>query len=95
MLGTLYHRSTFSITFGMSTKLGDRVYANTNLMVHDHAFVAIGSNVKIGLGVGLLTEGHPVDTQERAEGSCTGKSILIGDNVWIGANVGVLGGVRI
>jgi acetyltransferase-like isoleucine patch superfamily enzyme len=59
----------FSITFGMNTKLGDRVCANTNLMIHDHALVVIGSNVKIGLGVGLLTEGHPVDNQERAEGA--------------------------
>jgi serine acetyltransferase len=79
----------------MNAKVGDRVYANTNLMIQDHAFVVIGSNVKIGLGVGLLAEGHPVDTQERAEGSCTAKSIVIGDDVWIGATVRVLGGVRI
>jgi serine acetyltransferase len=79
----------------MNTKLGDKVYANTNLTIHDHTFVVIGSNVKIGPGVGLLTGGHPVDTQERAEGSCTAKPIVIGDDVWIGANVRVLGGVRI
>jgi maltose O-acetyltransferase len=79
----------------MNTKLGDKVYENTNLMIYDYAFVVIGSNVSIGLGVCLLTKGHPVDTQERAEGCCTAKSIVIGDDVWIGANVRVLGGVRI
>ena len=97
MLGSVGHSCTieppFSITFGMNTKLGDIVYANGNLLIHDHAFVVIGSMVKIGPGVSLLTEGHPIDTEERAEGSVHAKPITIGDKVWIGANVRVLGGV--
>ncbi len=65
------------------------------MRIHDHAFVVIGNNVRLGPGVSLLTEGHPPDAVVRRAGVVFAKPITIGDDVWIGANGLVLGGVTV
>ena len=42
-----------------------------------------------------VTPGHPIDEEVRNAGVEFGKSIHIGDNVWIGGNTVVNPGVRI
>ena len=49
----------------------------------------------IAPGVCLACAGHPIDAAQRNEGICTSKAITIGDDVWIGANSTVCGGVTI
>jgi acetyltransferase-like isoleucine patch superfamily enzyme len=48
----------------------------------------------IGPGVTLLTAGHPVEPGERFDGITTAP-VVIGSNVWIGANATITPGVRI
>ena len=47
----------------------------------------------IAPGVCIACAGHPIDVAQRNEGICTSKAITIGDDVWIGANSTVCGGV--
>ena len=106
LLGSLSHfarpelskaaiEAPFHITFGFNTKVGSHFYGNANLRIHDHAFVVIGNQVRVGPNVSLLTEGHDVDIILRRDGYVTAKPIIVEDDVWIGAGVTVLGGVTI
>ena len=54
--------------YGSNIRLGDRVYANFNLVVLDCAAVTIGNDVLIGPNVGIYTAGHPVDPGLRRQG---------------------------
>ena len=84
-------------------RLDENFFANFNLVVMDDARVFIGDNVCIGPNVSLLATNHPLLPQERLglseEGRMTmaefAEDIHIGNNVWIAANVAVLGGVHI
>ena len=59
--------------YGSNIRLGDRVYANFNLVVLDCAAVTIGNDVLIGPNVGIYTAGHPVDPGlRRSCGDCPG-----------------------
>ena len=49
----------------------------------------------IAPGVCIACAAHPIDAAQRNEGICTSKAITIGDDVWIGANSTVCGGVTI
>lgn len=55
----------------------------------------IGDNVLLAPNVGLYTVGHPLDSGLRNEGWEDAQPIVIGNNVWIGAQSIVLGGVTI
>ena len=47
------------------------------------------------LEYGIACSGHAIHPRQRAEGIGTSKPITIEDNVWIGANSTVCGGVTI
>lgn len=90
--------------YGAFTRVGKYFYANFNLTVLDCCPVEIGDNVLIGPNVSLVTPVHPLRWQDRnirvrEDGSLEeleyAKPIFIEDNCWLGANVTVLGGVRI
>lgn len=50
----------------------------------------------LGPRVGLYTAGHPLDSKVRNVDQLEfGSPIVIGDNVWLGANVSILPGVTI
>ena len=61
----------------------------------DGNHITIGDNVLFGPRVGLYTANHALDPQERVMGGCYARPITIGDNVWIGAGVHIMGGVTI
>lgn len=65
------------------------------MVVLDEAEVSFGDNVFIGPNCGFYTAGHPLDPIERNKGLEFARPIIIGNNVWIGANVTVLPGVTI
>lgn len=85
----------FYCDYGTNLRLGKNVYANHNLVALDVAEIHIGDNVFMGPNVVLSTAGHPIDAAVRITGAEFGHPITIEDNVWIGANVVVLPGVRI
>ncbi len=90
--------------FGKHIHIGDGVYINFEYIFLDGAEVRIGNGSVIAPRVQFLTAGHPVDPEFRAIRDASGrivgahtvnKPITIGENVWIGANALILGGVTI
>ena len=87
--------SPFHCDFGYNITVGEKLFANVNLVIIDCARVTIGNNVFIGPNVGIYTAGHPLDKERRNQGLEYAYPITIGNNVWIGAQVCVLPGVTI
>ena len=85
----------FYCDYGHNIEVGENFYANVNLVILDCNRVTIGDNVLIGPNVGLHTAGHPLNIAQRTQGLEYALPITIGDNVWIGAGVNVVPGVRI
>lgn len=81
--------------YGTNIQLGDRVYANFNLVVLDCAAVTIGNDVLIGPNVGIYTATHPVDPGLRRDGLEFALPVTIEDGVWIGGHTAIGPGVRI
>ena len=55
----------------------------------------IFNNVLFGPRVGLYAGNHAIHPEDRVAGGCYSKPITIGDNVWVGAGVHIMGGVTI
>lgn len=85
----------FYCDYGYKIEIGDNFYANHNLVILDPAKVSIGDNVFIGPNVGIYTAAHPIQAEIRNKGLEYAKSIVIGNNVWIGGNSVILPGVEI
>lgn len=85
----------FQADIGMTTRLGDRVYINHNLVLLDSGGVSIGNDVRIGPNCGIYTPQHAYDPALRAAGYERSFPVVIEDNVWIGGGVSILGGVTI
>ncbi len=81
--------------YGYNIELGKNFYSNHNLIILDCAKVTFGDNVFIAPNCGFYTAGHPLDYETRNKGLEWAKPITVGNNVWIGGNVVVLGGVTI
>ena len=82
-------------SYGKHIFIGKGFYANFNLTLVDDAQIHIGDNVLIAPNVVLTTAGHPENIEKRIEGWQYSKDIVIGDNVWIGANTVVHPGIKI
>lgn len=90
--------------YGVHTRLGDDVFINYNLVVQDDAPVTIGSRVNFGPNVTIVTPVHPMLPDERylmldetgkPAHLCYARPVTICDDVWIGANVLICGGVTV
>jgi acetyltransferase-like isoleucine patch superfamily enzyme len=91
----LWIEQPFRCDYGSNIEIGEDFYANYNLVILDPHKVVIGDNVFIAPNVGLHTAGHPLDVKQRNAGLEFARPITIGNNVWIGAGVNVMPGVRI
>lgn len=92
---SLLVESPFSCDFGYNITVGENFYANHDCVILDCAPVTIGDNVLLAPQVGLYAAGHPIDPEKRSEGYDMAKPITIGNNVWLGGGVKVIGGVTI
>ncbi|CAI6457891.1 ALI_HP2_G0013020.mRNA.1.CDS.1 [Saccharomyces cerevisiae] len=90
-----YIEPPFYCDYGSNIHIGKNFYSNHNLIILDGAKVVIGDNVFIAPNVGIYTAGHPIDMNRRIQGLEYAIPITIGDNVWIGGGVSVIGGVNI
>ena len=81
------------VNYGKNTIIGKNVFINFDCVFLDLGGITIEDNVLIAPKVSLLTEGHPVESQNRQ--SLTVAPIRVKKNVWIGANATVLPGVTI
>lgn len=84
---------------GSRFSMGDRCSINTNvhLSVNNNSQLALGSNCLLGPNVVLRPNSHCFLSRElpvRDQGHTAGKLVL-GDDVWIGANAVVVGDVAI
>lgn len=92
---SVHFEPNFRCEFGMNISIGNNFYANFDCIMLDGNNINIGNNVLLGPRVGLYTANHATDAEERIKGGCYARPISIGDNVWIGANVDIMGGVKI
>ncbi|MDA0328586.1 MAG: acyltransferase [Gemmatimonadetes bacterium] len=82
-----------SIVVGNGVRFNERVHLNASIAGH----IEIGDNVLVGPGVVLRATNHRfrrVDIPIREQGHEPG-TIVIGDDVWLGANVTVVSGVKV
>ena len=86
---------SFWCDYGYNIALGENFYSNHNLVILDGARVVFGDNVFLGPNCGIYTAGHPLEFKQRNRGLEYARPIVVGDNVWLGANVVVLPGVTI
>lgn len=85
----------FQCDYGYNIEVGENFYANHNLVILDPAKVSFGNNVFVGPNCSFCTPEHPLDAERRNKGLEYAYKITVGNNVWFGANVVVLGGVTI
>lgn len=87
--------SPFYCDYGTNITMGDDVFLNFNCVILDVAPVRVGARVLLGPGVQILAATHPIRAEERRAGLESGRSIEIGDDVWIGGGAIVCAGVSI
>lgn len=85
----------FRCEVGRNITIGSHAYINFDCVMLDNAPITIGDYVWIAPMVGLFATNHAIDFEERKNGACHSKPIVIGDGVWLGGHVSVLGGVTI
>jgi acetyltransferase-like isoleucine patch superfamily enzyme len=83
----------FYSDFGKNITLGKRIFINSGCKFQDQGGVLIGDDCLIGHNTVLATLNHDLAPSRRAD--MHPAPIVIGRNVWIGANVTVLPGVTI
>jgi len=83
----------FYADFGKNITLGKRIFINAGCKFQDQGGVSIGDDCLIGHNTVLATLNHDLDPAKRAD--LHPAPIVIGRNVWIGANVTILPGVTI
>lgn len=79
-----------------NTFLGNNIHLN-GMRIYGNGRVVIGDNFHSGAGCIMITQNHNYDHGESLPYDSTYicKDVVIEDNVWIGINVIVLGGVHI
>lgn len=85
----------FHCDYGSNISVGVNVYFNVNCVVLDVVKVRIKDNVLVGPNVQLLTASHPTNSIDRRSGLEFGKSIEIGNDVWIGGGAILCPGVKV
>lgn len=82
-----------NINYGKNIKIGKNIFINFNCTLLDLGGIIIEDNVLIAPNVSLLSEGHPLEPQNRQ--SLVPSLVRIKRNVWIGANATILPGVTV
>lgn len=85
----------FSCYYGKNIHVGEDFLANYNVSIQDVAEVRIGDYCLIGPHTVITTTGHPLSPKARRAHHATSNPITIGNDVWIGANCTIVGGVTI
>lgn len=85
----------FRCDYGYRIYVGDNFFANFDCVFLDAGRIVIGNNCMIGPKTTIAAITHPIDPIERNKGIGIPKDVIIGNNVWIGANATILPGVKI
>lgn len=82
--------------FGNSkVEIGKGTFINYNCFFEGTSKVVIGKNCALGMNVTFCNSNHEMSKSEKRAGAISSKPIIVGDGVWIGANVVILPGVTI
>lgn len=92
---SFYVNPPLHVDYGRHVEIGENFYANMDCIFLDVNKIIFGNNVMVGPRVGFYTAGHPTDPTIRILELEFGLPIVVGDNVWIGANATILHGVTI
>jgi acetyltransferase-like isoleucine patch superfamily enzyme len=84
----------FYTTGGADISVGRNVFVNQNCTFYDLGGLDIADDVMIGPNVSIITSGHPVEPSQR-RAFVVAKPIVIERNVWIAADVTIIGGVTV
>ena len=91
----LWLQPPFYCDYGYNIQVGERVFFNFNCVVLDVGPVTIGPRTMFGPNVQIYTATHPMNHYERSSGREYAKSIVIGEDVWIGGSAVICPGVTI
>lgn len=87
----------FLMTYGGFISIGDNCSVNPFCILYGHGGLTIGNGVRIAAGTVIIPANHgysdiniPIFQQP-----LNTHGISVGDNVWVGANVSILDGVKI
>lgn len=83
----------FTSDFGKNIHLGRRIFINAGCRFQDQGGITIGDDCLIGHNAVIATLQHDIAPSRRAD--LVPSPVVIGRNVWLGANVTVLPGVTI
>ncbi|MDR7233140.1 DapH/DapD/GlmU-related protein [Agrococcus sp. BE272] len=83
----------FTTDFGRNIRIGRRVFINAGCRFQDQGGIEIGDDCLIGHNVVIATLDHDLDPARRAD--MHPARVVVGRNVWIGANATLLPGVTI
>lgn len=78
---------------GKNMKIGKKVFINSGCRFQDQGGITIGDGSLIGHNTVIATLNHDFDPASR--GDLLPAPVVIGKNVWVGANVTILPGVTI
>ncbi|MEE3607520.1 sugar O-acetyltransferase [Avibacterium paragallinarum] len=93
--GIPHINAPFFCDYGCFIEVGENFFANYHCTLLDSGGIKIGDNVMFAPNVSLYTVGHPLDPELRQQDWEQALPIIIGNNVWIGGNTVILGGVTI
>lgn len=79
--------------FGKNIHLGEEVFINDCCHFQDHGGITLGDGCQIGHGVVFATLNHGLAPKDRK--TTYPAPIVLGRNVWVGANATILQGVTI
>ncbi|MBD7917956.1 sugar O-acetyltransferase [Cellulomonas sp. Sa3CUA2] len=83
------------VSYGYNVSFGDDVFVNVGFTLVDDIEVTIGSRVMIAPNVTISVTGHPVHPELRSGMSQFSAPVVVEDDVWLGAHVVLLPGVRV
>jgi acetyltransferase-like isoleucine patch superfamily enzyme len=83
----------FTSDFGKNISIGKRVFINSGCRFQDQGGITIGDDCLIGHNAVIATVQHDIAPTRRSD--LIPLPVVIGQNVWLGANVTVLPGVTI
>ena len=86
---------SFRCDYGYNIHVGENFFANFDCTFLDVCEIRIGDNCFIAPGVHIYTATHPIKAAERIAGTEYGKTVKIGDNVWIGGRAVINPGITI
>lgn len=93
--GEVYLEPQFQCDYGYQITVGHRFYANHGCVILDSGGFRAGDDCMLAPNVVITSVTHSLERAERKSGVEYGKPIVMGDDVWVGANATVLPGVTI